>query len=248
MLQLSRLHMYAATFTPLSLRRIDAVILTPHQWCRRSDAAAFMQHPARRCIFRCQPHAAAFTPSHLRCRSRTAAFTLQALEGAICRWKRTTRSAFSNAERDAGGRELARAGAGRGGAGRSGGGAGFERVVLGWGGGRFMYVHIPKRVCDGGVKNRGWGWKSGQKRPDLGKKRPHRAIVRKACKIALEWGQKKSIIVVVASAQLDILRQKVSPVAGSGFCVRSDGAPEATVNPTNLTCSVYSDVLLFMDQ
>ena len=111
-----------------------------------------------------------------------------------------------------------------------------------------MYVHIPKRVCDGGVKNRGWGWKSGQKRPDLGKKRPHRAIVRKACKIALEWGQKKSIIVVVASAQLDILRQKVSPVAGSGFCVRSDGAPEATVNPTNLTCSVYSDVLLFMDQ
>ena len=57
-----------------------------------------------------------------------------------------------------------------------------------------------------------------------------------------------SIIVVVASAQLDILRQKVSPVAGSGFCVRSDGAPEATVNPTNLTCSVYSDVLLFMDQ
>ena len=29
--------------------------------------------------------------------------------------------------------------------------------------GRVRYVHIPERVCDGRVKNRDWGWDSGQK-------------------------------------------------------------------------------------
>ena len=76
--------MHAAAFTPLSRRLIDDVALTPQHWCRRSDAAAFMQHLARRHIFRSQhlaanlmlPHsrrriyAAARAPPHLRCSSR----------------------------------------------------------------------------------------------------------------------------------------------------------------------------------
>ena len=48
--------------------------------------------------------------------------------------------------------------------------------------------------------------------------------------------------------QVDILRQTVSTVAGSGVCARSDGAPGATVYPANLTYSAFSDFLLLMDQ
>ena len=114
--------MHATAFTPLSRRRIDAVALTLQHLCQRSDAAEFMR----------TSHAAAFfgrsissrisrcriLPSHLRCSSRTAAFTLQLWGEALCRWKRTTRSAISNAEHDADGRERF-----------------LKRGVLGWGGG-----------------------------------------------------------------------------------------------------------------
>ena len=134
--------MHAAAFTPLSRRRIDAVALTPQHWCRSSDAAA--------------SHAAAFfgrsiSPSTSRCRIHAVAFTLPlahrsicaaALAGALCRWKRTTRSAFFNAEHDAGGRELARAG--RGGA---GGGRFLKRGVLGWGGGALYVRTYPRKGC-----------------------------------------------------------------------------------------------------
>ena len=40
----------------------------------------------------------------------------------------------------------------------------------------------PKKVCDSGVKNRGWGWKSGQKETLSGH------FVRKVSKSALELG------------------------------------------------------------
>ena len=45
----------------------------------------------------------------------------------------------------------------------------------GWGGvGGVLCTYIAaKGVCDGGVKNGGWGRESGQKRPHLGKKRSH---------------------------------------------------------------------------
>ena len=116
--------MHAAAFMPLSRQSFGAVALTPQHWCRCSDAAA--------------SHAAEFfgrsiSPPTSRCRIHAVAFTLPlahrricaaALARALCRWKRTTRSAFSNAEHDAGGREPARAGAGRGWAGRGWAGRG----------------------------------------------------------------------------------------------------------------------------
>ena len=57
-------------------------------------------------------------------------------------------------------------------------------------------IHIsPKEVCDGEVKNRGWGWKSRQKETPSGQKEtPSGQFVRKMGKSALELGQKKSII------------------------------------------------------
>ena len=36
-----------------------------------------------------------------------------------------------------------------------------------------MDVHIPERGVFLGVKDRGWGWKSGQKETASGQKRPH---------------------------------------------------------------------------
>ena len=139
---LSRPCMHAAALTLQHSRRpaaalfcrTDAAALMP-SLSRRSigatalKAAAFMQHLARHRICRSQHLAANLTLQH-----SSFAFTLQlehhsiyaaALVGALCRWKRTTRSAFSNAEHDASGREPARAGAGRGGAGRGGAGGGF---------------------------------------------------------------------------------------------------------------------------
>ena len=153
--------MHATTFTPLSRRSIDAVALTQQHLCRRSDAAA--------------SHAAAFFGSSIlqptaRCSIHAVAFTLPlahrricaaALAGALCRWKRTTRSAFSNAEHDAGGRGWC--GAERG--------AVFEMWYfgVGWGGVLCTYIS-PKGVCDGGVKNRGQGWKSEQNETPSGQK------------------------------------------------------------------------------
>ena len=58
-----------------------------------------------------------------------------------------------------------------------------------------MYEHIPERVCDGGVKNGGWGWKSGQKVISSGQKEtPSGQFVRKLGKSALELGKKESSI------------------------------------------------------
>ena len=100
-LQLS-CRMHTAAFTPLSRSSIDAVALMQQHWCRRSDAAAFMQHLARRSIFGCS-----ISPPISRCSSHAVAFTLPhehsriyaaALAGALCRWKWTTRSAFSDAQ------------------------------------------------------------------------------------------------------------------------------------------------------
>ena len=127
-------HIYAAACTPQHASRSNAAALMPSLSRRGIGAAAlilpaFIQHLACRRIFRSQ-HLAA----NLTLQRSAVAFTLPlahrsiytaALAGALCRWKRTTRSAFSNAEHDAGGREPARAGAGRGGAGRG----------RGWGGG-----------------------------------------------------------------------------------------------------------------
>ena len=166
--------MHAAAFTPLSRCRIGAVALTQQHWCRsRSDAAAshaaaFFSHCISPPTSRCSIHPVAFTLPQAHRRICAAA-----LAGALCRWKWTTLSAFSNAEHDAGGREPARAGAGRGGAGR-GGGRFLKRGVLGWGGGGVLCTYIsPKGVCDDGVTNRGLGGNLGKKRPHLGKKRPH---------------------------------------------------------------------------
>ena len=149
--------MHAAAFTPLSCCSIGAVALTQQHWCSCSDAAAshataFFGHSISQPTSRCSIHVVAFT-LQLANRSVCAA----ALTGEHCRRKRTTRSAFSNAEHDASGRERARAGAGRarGGAGR---GALFEKGCfgVGWGGVICTYIS-QKGVCDGGVKNRGWG-------------------------------------------------------------------------------------------
>ena len=189
--------MHAAAFTPLSRRRIGAAALTPLSR-RRSDAAASHAAAFFGCSIACTPPHPC-TPPHMPPHAGHRIHA--ALAGALCRWKRTTRSAFFNAEHDAGGREpgrfnrrgRARGGAGGGGAGR---GAVFEKGCfgVGWGGVLCTYIS-PKGVCDGGVKNRGWGWKSGQKETPSGQKvTPSGQFVRKVGKSALELGKKKSII------------------------------------------------------
>ena len=148
--------MHAAAFTPLSRRRIGAVALTPQRWCRRSDAAASHAATFFGCSIACTPQHSC-TPPHMPPHMPPHAGHLihTALAGALCRWKRTTRSAFFNAEHDAGGREPALADAGRGGAGRGpAGGLFLKRGV--WGGVFWGCTYIsPKGVCDGRVKNRG---------------------------------------------------------------------------------------------
>ena len=67
-----------------------------------------------------------------------------------------------------------------------------------WGrGGGVLCTYIsPKGVCDGGVKNGGWGRESGQKVTPSGQKEtPSGQKVRKVGKSALELGKKKSIII-----------------------------------------------------
>ena len=93
----SRCHIYAAEFTPQHARRhFYATACTPPH-SRRSHAAALLSRrsigaaalmlPPRTpphfsvAASRRQPHAAAFTPSHLRCRSCTAAFALPPSRG-----------------------------------------------------------------------------------------------------------------------------------------------------------------------
>ena len=50
-------------------------------------------------------------------------------------------------------------------------------------------------VCDSGVKNRGWGWKSGQKETPSGQKEtPSGLFMRRVGKSALDLGTKNSII------------------------------------------------------
>ena len=59
-----------------------------------------------------------------------------------------------------------------------------------------MYVQIPERVCDGRVKKRGWGWKSGQKETPSGQKEtPSGQFVRNVGKVLEHWAKKKSIII-----------------------------------------------------
>ena len=133
----------------------------------------------------CTQHTSFFgrsiSPPTSRYRIHAVAFTLPlthrsnctaALAGALCRWKRTTRSAFSNAEHDAGGREPARAGAGRGRAGRGRAGQGeglfLKRGVLGWDSGAFYVRTYPQKGCvtaeeRTGVEGEKIHWKSGQK-------------------------------------------------------------------------------------
>ena len=49
----------------------------------------------------------------------------------------------------------------------------------------------PIEVCDGGVKNRGWGWYSGQNETPYGQNdTPSGQFVRKVGKSALELGEK----------------------------------------------------------
>ena len=192
----SRLRMHAAAYaaacTPPHSRRSHAAALVPPLSRRRSDAAASHAAAFFGCSIACTPPHPC-TPPHMPPHAGHRIHA--ALAGALCRWKRTTRSAFFNAEHDAGGRELARAG--RGGAGRGGRGAVFEKGCfgVGWGGVLCTYIS-PKGVCDGGVKNRGWGWKSGQKETPSGQKEtPSGQFVRKVGKSALELGKKISIMV-----------------------------------------------------
>ena len=137
--------MPAVACTPLSRRRIDTVALTPQHWRRRihadSHAAAFFGRSISPPTSRCSIHAVLFTLPLAHRRICAAALAM-----ALCRWKRTTRSAFSNSEHDTGGREPARAG--RGGAGR---GAVFEKGCfgVGWGGVLCTYMS-PKGACEGG--------------------------------------------------------------------------------------------------
>ena len=162
---LSRCHIYAASFTlQHALRHIYAAACTP-QHASRSNAAALMPSLSRRGIGAAAlilphlfstSHAAAFfgrsisprisrcsvLPSHLRCPSRTAAFTLQLSRGRSAGGSGPLGAHFPTlSTTPAGGSRRGRA---RGGAGR-GGGRFLKRGVLGWGGGRFMYVHIPER-------------------------------------------------------------------------------------------------------
>ena len=105
---LSRCDINATTFTrPHARRSIHAARMPPHSrssthaaaltrphcfaslalphWCRRSHAAAPRTPPHFGCSINAaaqsRTHAAEFTPSHLRCRLRTAAFTLQLSRG-----------------------------------------------------------------------------------------------------------------------------------------------------------------------
>ena len=140
-----RLSVHAAIFMQQHACSCIHVALTPHHWCRSSHAAALVLplwccSLAHSSIFQLQHLAANLTLQHSR-----LAFTLQpvhcsiwaaALAGALCRWKQTTWSAFSNAEHDTGGREQTLVGARRGGAEL------FEKGCFGWWG-CFMYVHIP---------------------------------------------------------------------------------------------------------
>ena len=49
----------------------------------------------------------------------------------------------------------------------------------------------PKVVCDSGVKNRGWGWKSEQKETPSGQKEtPSGQFVRKVAKCSRIWQKK----------------------------------------------------------
>ena len=50
-----------------------------------------------------------------------------------------------------------------------------KRGVLGWDWGYFVFasVHVPKRVCDGWVKNRGWWWYSGHNQTPSGQNETH---------------------------------------------------------------------------
>ena len=69
----------------------------------------------------------------------------------------------------------------------------FEKGCFGveWGGVVCTYMS-PKGVCDGGVKNGGWGWKSGQKETPSGQKEtPSGQFVCKMGKSALELGKIK---------------------------------------------------------
>ena len=134
--------MYATVFTPLSRRLIDAIALTQQHWFRRSyaaasHAAAFFGRSISQPTSRCSIHAVAFMmPLVHRCKCAVA------LAGTLCRWKRTTRSAFSNAEHDAGGQEPARAGAGRRGRGTI-----FEEGCFGWGGGALDVSTYHQKGC-----------------------------------------------------------------------------------------------------
>ena len=70
-----------------------------------------------------------------------------------------------------------------------------NKGVLEWGGGGLCTYISPKGVCEGKVKNRGWGWNSGQKEtPSSQKETPSGRFIRKVGKSALELGKKKSIM------------------------------------------------------
>ena len=138
---------YAAACTQSHSCRSHAAALAPSLSRNSIGAAALMLPP------RMPPHffGRSISLPTSRCRIHAVALTLQlahcsicaaALDGALCRWKRTIWSAFFNAEHDAGGREQARAGAGRGGAGR---GVVFEKGLF-WGGmGGYFYVRTYPR-------------------------------------------------------------------------------------------------------
>ena len=143
-------HSRRCILSPLSRRSIDAVALTLQQLCHRSDAAEFKRTSHAAAFFGCSISSRNYD-ANLTLPHPSVAFTLQlahrsiyaaALALVLCTWTRTRQSAFSNAEHDAGGREPGRVA--RGGAG-PGGGRFLKRGVLGWDGGRFMYVHIPER-------------------------------------------------------------------------------------------------------
>ena len=143
----ARCHICTAAFTPLSLRSIDAVALTPQQWCCRSDAAAFMQHLACHSLLGAKPHAAAFTPLHLRCRLRTAAFTLQLSRVEADHLERNFQRRALRLLAGADASSRPGRGAGRG---RAGGRAAFKKGCFGVGWGGILCTYIsPKGVCDG---------------------------------------------------------------------------------------------------
>ena len=143
-----------------------AVLMQPHS--RRTYAAALTPKHWGCSALLCSTHAAVFFHS-----SHAAAFMLQLSRSSIFAASFTQPHAQSKIY-DAAPKQGC--------------------LGVGWGGVLCLYIS-PKGVCDGKVKDRGWGWNSGQKEtPSSQKETPSGQFIRKVGKSALELGNKKSIM------------------------------------------------------